>query len=174
MLLCPACRQERDGHVFWHCFVSCWSHCFYFWKDGRWVCSVLEMSIRWLLCTVGQPNLITVSANYLTAMHVMISRVMAQNPALLTLGTTQVDTIARVLSVPFSKGSFTLLRRGNRRTEDLYSIACLDASLAFPRIRFSFDYRIYRKNCFHYKSAIKCRFMGYCTKCCWYSSCTTK
>ena len=29
----------------------------------------------------------------------MITRVMAQNPALLTRGTTQSDTIARVLSV---------------------------------------------------------------------------
>ena len=40
-----------------------------------------------------------VLANCLTAMHVMITGVTAQNPALLTRGTTQSGTIARVLSV---------------------------------------------------------------------------
>ena len=60
--------------------------------------SVLEMSIRWLLNTFG-PNLITVLANCLTTMHVMITRVMPQNPALLSRGTTQSETIARVLTV---------------------------------------------------------------------------
>ena len=38
-------------------------------------------------------------------MHIMITGVMAQNPALLTRGTTQSGTIARVLSVIQSLGA---------------------------------------------------------------------